>query len=154
MGRVGKHSVCFFDKKHFNTLKTKLDIAQYRKFIRAIHLRVCEEVILESKEGFIIPMKLGEIRIQKEKKTEGVFTTQSRIQKSRKEYNPHTFGYIYKIAWDKKIRGRVYHMNHSNLVPRYNTKPITWFTIYRFTATRYHLKRALAKKIFNQEFAL
>lgn len=151
MSKAGKHSKCFFDKEHFKTLDTKLDLPTYRQFIRKIHLRVCEEMILSTKEGYIMPCKLGDIRVDKQKKKEGIFTTHSALTKGRKEFNAHSFGYIYSIIWDKRIRAEYYRHNRSHLVPKYKNNPIMWFTIYRFTGTREYLKRALAKKIFNQD---
>ena len=151
--RVGKHTKCFFDKNHFNTLDSKLTMSEYRLFIRKIHLEIDKEVILGTKEGFIMPLKLGDIRVVKEKKNEGVITTHTALTKDgKKEYNRHSFGYIYSFFWDKKQRAEYYNKNRRSLVPRYKNKPIMWFTIFKFTPTREFLKRDLAKKIFNQDF--
>ena len=98
-----------------------------------------------------MPYKLGDIRVSKQKKKTAIYTTHSAITKQKKEYNSHSFGCIYTIDWDKKVRGRHYQVNYSHLVPSYKGKPIIWFSIYKFTGTREYLKRALAKKIFNQE---
>lgn len=150
--KVGKRTKNFIKKEHFETLNLKLSLQEYRQFIRKIHVRICEEQILSTREGFIIPNKMGDISVVKQKKTEGIYTTHSAIAKKKKEYNYHTFGFIYSIKWDRKIRGRLYHTNYSNLVPKYKGNPIMWFPVFQFTPTREHLKRALAKKIFNQDF--
>lgn len=151
MSKCGKHSKTFFTKSNFKTLNTKLNIVEYRAFIRKIHLRICDEVILSTKEGFILPNKLGDIRVSKQKKKIAIYTTHSAMTKQKKEYNSHSFGCIYTILWDKKVRGRYYQVNYSHLVPSYKSNPILWFNIYKFTGTREYLKRALAKKIFNQD---
>jgi hypothetical protein len=152
--KVGKKMLCFFDRKHFKKLNTKLNYINYRNFIRDVHLRVCEEIILEKSEGFILPNKLGDISIRKEHKKEGIITTHSYLTGKGKEYNRHTFGIIYSVFWDKKIRSRIFRSNYNSLVPSYKGKPIYWFNVFKFTPIREQLKRRLAKKINNQDFNL
>jgi hypothetical protein len=150
--KVGKHSKCFFEKNHFKTLESKIDIKQFRQFIRKIHLRICNEAILSTKEGYVLPHKLGDIRVKKEKKKEGVFTTHSVMTKNKKEFNHHTFGYVYSIVWDKNNRYSYFHKAKAYCFPNYKNQAIYWFQIYKFTPTREYLKRALAKKIFSGDY--
>lgn len=148
MSKINK--VNFFTKEQYQIQKYQhLSIIDYRKFITEINVEIAKEFILNSRQGFILPKFLGLLKVVKGKQKGGVITLEKVVKTKgqEKEYNNHTFGYIYKFKWIKQI-----HVHLGNILrPKYKRMYCTDLGLLKFKPHRANLKRPLAKILKNYE---
>lgn len=132
----------FFTTKEFDNLKLpKLTRLQYKEFIKDWNKLIAEE-ILENKDGYYLPFNFGQLKILKSKPKGDLYTTHSIVTKGGKEFNFHSFGFVYKIRllantsfkYGKKL---------------FSKKITSYRSAFRFKAHRLNLKRPLAQIIKN-----
>lgn len=147
MSRINK--ITFFNKEQYQGLKHQhlKDVSTYKNFITDINVEIGKRYILGTKDGFPLPKFLGIIKVTKYKQKGGVVTLEKVVKTKgvEKEYNHHTFGYVYRFAWIKKINIT------SILRPKYKKMQIGDIGVLRFKAHRKNLKRPLAKILKNYE---
>lgn len=136
----------FFTKEEFDKYPNKnISYKDAKAFINECHTSIGEHIILKDKSGWRLPLNLGFIKILK-KQHKGIVTTESFNNRKSKEYNNHTFGYVYTFRWYKNIdpdfdRRRLF---EKGLV-KYQKKSFNLKMAVRFEAHRANLKRKLAK---------
>lgn len=135
--KTGVNRKTFFTKKEFEILKEKhqipLNYIFYKQLIKTYNKFLCEK-ILESQNGALLPYDLGTIHIKKYKPSKPVYTEKNVIDK---EYNFHTFGYIYFFRWERGFK-------YENTKKRnYGIKA----KMLKFYPHRRNLKRPLAQRI-------
>jgi hypothetical protein len=132
----------FFTKKEFEDLKLpKLNRQEYKEFVKDWNDLICKEV-LENKSGYYLPFDFGLLKITKSKPEGDLYTTHSVVTGKGKEYNLHSFGYIYRI--------NLFAYNSLKLSKKLFGKKISSFrSAFRFKPHRQNLKRPLAQIIKN-----
>lgn len=148
MSKINK--VSFFTKEQYEIQKHQyLSLKDYKQFITEINETIAKDFILGSRQGFILPKFLGLLKITKTKQKGGVITLEKVVKTKgqEKEYNNHTFGYIYRFSWIKQI-----HTNLGNVFrPKYKRVYCSDLGILKFKPHRANLKRPLAKILKNYE---
>jgi len=148
MSKINK--VSFFTKEQYQIQKHQyLSLSDYKSFITEINEEIAKDFILNSRQGFIFPKFLGLLKVVKSKQKGGVITLEKVVKTKgqEKEYNNHTFGYIYKFKWIKQI-----HVNLGNVLrPKYKRMYCSDLGLLKFKPHRTNLKRPLAKILKNYE---
>lgn len=135
----------FFNQEEFDNLVYKhLPLKEYKQFISELNAIRAEQVT-EDDEGFLLPNRLGVLKIKKFYRPSGIFCRRSN---KNIHYNIHTFSSFYRtypylndIKYDsrfsiKKIKGK--------------RKRIQKMA-YKFTANRENISHKLKKIIINKE---
>lgn len=147
MGRVCENGSIFFSDKEYKNLKYKhLNRVTYRKFIDRIHSRIAEKEILNNVEGYILPFRLGLIKIQKRFRPNGIYAAHKGNQK---EYNFHSMGHVYSIDYLKTDKS-VQYSDRYTLQTSPGVNPNIDLDIFKFTGHRMNLKRPLKAIIKKQ----
>lgn len=136
----------FFTEKDYKNLKYKhLEREEYRKFIKAIHERIAKKEVVLNKEGFEMPLNLGKIQVLKKYKPKGV----NLMYKKEKEYNTHSFGYVYSVKAYKSKRSVWYTAIYDISNKLKGSFSVSHY-FYRFIPHRENIKRAITKVINEQ----
>lgn len=149
MGRIGFKMKTVFLQKELKQFG--ISVLKFGRFIKEVHERIATEIILDNREGYILPFNLGAIRLKKKKKTQGVYTIEARNNKNNaKQYNRHTFSYVYYVTWDKYFNYIGANTRKKKLFyVRYKGNEINWFKIYQFKVIRSVARQI--KDLINQD---
>lgn len=147
--RTSTNSVEFFSQKDYDNLLHKhLSLKDYKMFIKDVNKETGEKHILESREGFTMPVQnLGTIKIVKYYRPKGVFAAH---KKTKKEYNIHTMGYVYTCKLFRKGSCMLYYTKVFAKTPPDETERVNFLhrihnELYIFKTHRMNIKRPLAK---------
>ena len=147
MSRINK--VSFFTKEQYADLKFQhlKNVAEYKNFITDINVEIANKYVLGTKEGFLLPKFLGILKVTKSKQKKGIITLEKVVKTKgqEKEYNHHTFGYVYRFSWIKVINTNL----GNTLRPKYKRMYCSDLGLLRFKPHRGNLKRPLAKILKN-----
>lgn len=140
--------MCFFNQRDKKDLNFRMGVVKYKKFITEVHKKIFVDLILDSKEGFILPHKLGNITIRKQRLVDGM-NLERRATQSRIHYNEHTFGCVYSFNWNKaNYLGMRIREDSVQSWPKYNNLYLTYFKIYAMTINS-HNRSLLNYQIVN-----
>ena len=146
----------FFDKKRLKELKIKTKHEKYKRFIREVHRRIVQEMLLGSEEGFILPYRLGHISLRYTKRVKGVklrYMLRKDVEEGL-EYNAHSFGNMYELHWNKeRFLGMELKYHKQHYYPTYNGLNMIFLKCYNFRAIP-EVKKMIKYQIENRELNL
>lgn len=103
--KTGVNRKTFFTRKEYKQIQKKhnieLNYVFYKELIKTYNKFLCKE-ILENGD-VLLPNELGQIKINKYKPKSPIYNKEKDME--NKEYNFHTFGYLYYFKW---VRGHKY----------------------------------------------
>lgn len=155
MARVFKIKT-FFTQKELKVLAIKTKQEKYKRFIKEIHRRIVQEMLLGSKEGFILPYRLGHISLKQTQRVSGVKLRHmfNPAIDEQLEYNAHTFGNVYELNWNKeRFLGMELKYHKQHYFPDYNGFIMLFLKCYNFKAVT-QVKKIIKYQIENRELNL
>jgi hypothetical protein len=151
--RTSTNTITFFDKEDYkNLLHKHLSLSDYKRFINDVNKQTGEEFVLDSKDGFLMPIpNLGRLKIVKYYRPKGVFAAH---KGDKKEYNIHTMGYVYCCRMFRSNSFRLYYSKTYSKVAPTEFEQTNFLSrisneIYNFKTHRMNIKRPLAKILKN-----
>jgi hypothetical protein len=139
---------CFLTKTELKDAKIKIKREKYRTLMSEINRRILIDVILDTKEGFILPYRLGVFRLYSRRMSHGIMLKRTRRLSEPFVLNSHTFGKCYFIKWDMRINGAIRRQDTKDTYPAYKGEAMRHFPFFAFRLANQH-KSLLKYKIEN-----
>lgn len=147
-----KTAKVFLTQKEIGVLGLNIKATKYKKFIYDVHKRIFIDIVMGSREGYLMPYRLGQLAVNQRQKLAGVYLKcHSAKANSDLEYNGHTFGKIFEISWNREIFNGIrsrYEIVSS--FPYYN-HPLIHFKVYNFKANKPN-RKLMKYNILNNNF--